>query len=163
MLCRKSMRSRLGRIDEGSLPVSSSLALDINKTASIIGPADRLNGNFQTVLIHSYVMWHHHRHYRECVPVSVLHSGTSFSFAAFIRKEDTPVNRSHRLVPLLLTPLLGIALANPSAAQAPMSPRSTYDPRITFAPLTLPDPVTSYRSGAGSPGPLYWQNEADYV
>ena len=73
------------------------------------------------------------------------------------------MNRLHHLTSILLTPLLGIALANPSAAQAPMSPHSTYDPRVTFAPLTLPDPATPYRSGSGAPGPSYWQNEADYV
>src|ERR1700739_131896 len=39
---------------------------------------------------------------------------------------------------------------------------STYDPRLTFAPLTLPDPVNEYRSSNGAPGPAYWQNEADY-
>jgi hypothetical protein len=37
-----------------------------------------------------------------------------------------------------------------------------YDPRLTFAPLALPDPVNAYRSGSGAPGPAYWQNEADY-
>lgn len=37
-----------------------------------------------------------------------------------------------------------------------------YDPRLTFAPLVLPDPVNVYRSGDGVPGPGYWQNEADY-
>lgn len=35
-------------------------------------------------------------------------------------------------------------------------------PRLTFAPLTLPDPVNAYRSGDGAPGPSYWQNEASY-
>src|SRR5882672_9587245 len=39
---------------------------------------------------------------------------------------------------------------------------AAYDPRLTFAPLTLPDPVNAYRSGNGTPGPSYWQNEADY-
>ncbi len=39
---------------------------------------------------------------------------------------------------------------------------STYDPRLTFAPITLPDPVNEYRSGSGAPGPAYWQNSADY-
>ncbi len=39
---------------------------------------------------------------------------------------------------------------------------SDYDPRLTFAPLTLPDPVNAYRSSNGAPGPQYWQNEADY-
>ncbi len=47
-------------------------------------------------------------------------------------------------------------------AQAPAAPESTYDPRLTFAPLTLPDPVNAYRSSNGAPGPNYWQNEADY-
>ena len=37
-----------------------------------------------------------------------------------------------------------------------------YDPRLTFAPLTLPDPVNAYRSSNGAPGPAYWQNRADY-
>jgi len=37
-----------------------------------------------------------------------------------------------------------------------------YDPRLTFAPLALPDPVNVYRSSNGAPGPEYWQNEADY-
>ena len=37
-----------------------------------------------------------------------------------------------------------------------------YDPRQTFAPLTLPGPVNAYRSSNGAPGPAYWQNEADY-
>jgi hypothetical protein len=40
--------------------------------------------------------------------------------------------------------------------------QNPYDPRITFAPLSLPDPVNSYRSSNGSPGPNYWQNQADY-
>ncbi|MDP9039721.1 MAG: M1 family metallopeptidase [Acidobacteriota bacterium] len=44
-------------------------------------------------------------------------------------------------------------------AQAPAS----FDPRITFAPLALPDPVNSFRSANGAPGPGYWQNKADYV
>ncbi len=38
----------------------------------------------------------------------------------------------------------------------------SYDPRATFAPLALPDPVNVYRSSNGAPGPGYWQNEADY-
>src|SRR5947209_7749799 len=37
-----------------------------------------------------------------------------------------------------------------------------YDPRLTFAPLSLPSPVNAYRSSNGAPGPKYWQNEADY-
>ena len=37
-----------------------------------------------------------------------------------------------------------------------------FDPRITFAPLSLPEPVNAYRSSNGAPGPQYWQNSADY-
>jgi hypothetical protein len=48
-----------------------------------------------------------------------------------------------------------------SAQNAP-SNLSTYDSRLTFAPLSLPDPVNAYRSSNGAPGPQYWQNEADY-
>ncbi|HZW59816.1 MAG TPA: hypothetical protein VFE85_05935, partial [Woeseiaceae bacterium] len=44
-----------------------------------------------------------------------------------------------------------------AAAAAP----GTFDPRETFAPLTLPDPVNAYRSADGSPGPGYWQNGVD--
>ena len=49
-----------------------------------------------------------------------------------------------------------------TASTAGSIPESTYDPRLTFAPLTLPDPVNVYRSSNGAPGPNYWQNEADY-
>src|SRR5579859_3961452 len=44
----------------------------------------------------------------------------------------------------------------------PQTPAPAYDPRVAFAPLTLPDPVNAYRSSNGAPGPAYWQNEADY-
>ncbi len=64
--------------------------------------------------------------------------------------------------PVLPTPfpflLLLTLLAAPTLAQT-----ATYDPRITFAPLTLPQPENSYRSGSGASGPAYWQNEADYT
>jgi hypothetical protein len=39
---------------------------------------------------------------------------------------------------------------------------NTYDPRLTFAPLTLPDAANEYRTASGVPGPAYWQNRADY-
>src|SRR5580658_9664625 len=58
---------------------------------------------------------------------------------------------SHKRASLLF------AFATIAAAQTP-----PYDPVKTFAPLTLPDPVNSYRSANGSPGPDYWQNSADY-
>jgi hypothetical protein len=48
------------------------------------------------------------------------------------------------------------------AARAADAP-NPYQPLVTFAPLTLPDPPNSYRSGNGAPGPAYWQNRADYA
>ncbi len=39
----------------------------------------------------------------------------------------------------------------------------SYDPRVAFAPLSLPDPVNIYRSSNGAPGPGYWQNRASYT
>jgi hypothetical protein len=47
-------------------------------------------------------------------------------------------------------------------ASAPAGLRDAYDPRVAFAPLTLPQPVNAYRSADGTPGPGYWQNRADY-
>jgi hypothetical protein len=47
-------------------------------------------------------------------------------------------------------------------AQSSSTAPAPYDPRLTFAPLALPDPVNSYRSSNGAPGPGYWQNRADY-
>ena len=41
------------------------------------------------------------------------------------------------------------ALAQTASLASPPSP---YDPRVTFAPLTLPDPVNAYRSSNGAPG-----------
>ena len=59
------------------------------------------------------------------------------------------------------TSLLLLAFVTlPSLAQ---TTPSTYDPRVTFAPLMLPEPVNAFRSGSGAPGGRYWQNEADYV
>ena len=37
-----------------------------------------------------------------------------------------------------------------------------FDPRDTFAPYAYPQAVNAYRSGSGKPGPLFWQNRADY-
>jgi len=55
----------------------------------------------------------------------------------------------------LLSPVA--ALAQGASAQA-----AAFDPRVTFAPLTLPGPVNDYRSANGAPGPSYWQNETGY-
>ena len=37
-----------------------------------------------------------------------------------------------------------------------------YNHREAFAPLTNYQPGNPYRTGAGTPGPMYWQNSADY-
>src|ERR1700733_5472690 len=60
---------------------------------------------------------------------------------------------------LLPFAVFAIAGARVFAAQAPPA---AYDPAKTFAPLTLPEPINSYRSSNGAPGPDYWQNSADY-
>src|SRR6266851_9213467 len=60
---------------------------------------------------------------------------------------------------LILAVLLALGageVAHAAPADAP------YDPRLTFAPLTFPEPVNRYRSGSGAPGPDHWQNRADY-
>ncbi len=54
--------------------------------------------------------------------------------------------------------ILSLCFLLPAAGHA----QTTYDPRLTFAPLTLPSPATAYRSSNGAPGPSYWQNEASY-
>jgi hypothetical protein len=67
---------------------------------------------------------------------------------------------------LWLSGLTGIAAAAPQDGVAPAAQSATaevYDPRLAFAPLDMPEPVNSYRSGNGAPGPAYWQNRADYV
>lgn len=40
--------------------------------------------------------------------------------------------------------------------------QSKYDHREAFNPLFLYQSGTAYRSGSGAPGPMYWQNRADY-
>ncbi|MFL5295489.1 MAG: M1 family metallopeptidase [Phenylobacterium sp.] len=52
-----------------------------------------------------------------------------------------------------------LLLASSAQAQPGANP---YDPLKTFAPLTLPQPANRMRTGAGTPGPTYWQNRADY-
>jgi hypothetical protein len=59
------------------------------------------------------------------------------------------------LLTFSLAPIAGLAQASSPGSAA-------YDPRLTFAPLALPQPVNAYRSSNGAPGPNYWQNEADY-
>ena len=47
-------------------------------------------------------------------------------------------------------------------AQTTPNTGDKFDPRETFAPLTMPEPAGYYRSAGGAPGPGYWQNAADY-
>ena len=62
-----------------------------------------------------------------------------------------------------MLPFLALASCNkPPADRQAAQARGVYDPRATFAPLSLPSPVNAYRSGDGTPGPDYWQNRADY-
>jgi hypothetical protein len=65
---------------------------------------------------------------------------------------------------MILAAAFAAAMAAPSASAPPPpgGPTTRFDPRETFAPLTLPEAVNRYRSGDGSPGPDYWQNRADY-
>lgn len=72
-----------------------------------------------------------------------------------------------RMVPCCVCLMcVGLVLATSLRAQSspapPAAAAAAYDPRLTFAPLSLPDPVNAYRSSNGAPGPAYWQNEASY-
>lgn len=54
-----------------------------------------------------------------------------------------------------------ITVSGPS--EKPSSDLATrYDPQALFAPLTLPHAANAYRAADGRPGPMYWQNRADY-
>ena len=57
--------------------------------------------------------------------------------------------------------LAGVGLCS-IVAPACAETGSGYNPRETFAPLTLPDAASRYRSANGAPGPDYWQNRADF-
>jgi len=75
------------------------------------------------------------------------------------------MNRNHLSVPrpaLLFALVIAAGCKIVVAQTTAQTPAPPYDPTKTFAPLTLPDPVNSYRAGNGAPGPDYWQNSADY-
>src|SRR5579863_9450395 len=38
-----------------------------------------------------------------------------------------------------------------------------YDPQQVFDPTFFNQPGNEYRSGNGTPGPMYWQNRSDYT
>lgn len=61
---------------------------------------------------------------------------------------------------LSLATALAVLLVAPAFAAAPAS--APFDPLQTFSPYSYPQPATAYRSASGKPGPLFWQNHADY-
>jgi len=48
------------------------------------------------------------------------------------------------------------------AGQVQAQPASNYDQHKAFDPTFMSEPGTAFRGGSGAPGPLYWQNRADY-
>ncbi len=78
-----------------------------------------------------------------------------------IAKERVSMHVSFCRCAGVLFPALFLHLCSP-LGWSQQSPPTNYDPRATFAPLVLPDPVNTYRSSDGAPGPSYWQNQADY-
>src|SRR5579859_5891694 len=44
----------------------------------------------------------------------------------------------------------------------PQTPAPADDPRVAFAPLTLPDPVNAYRSSNGAPGFVFFKQKTAY-
>ncbi|MDG2539622.1 M1 family metallopeptidase [Dyella jiangningensis] len=67
---------------------------------------------------------------------------------------------------LVLAGRVAAGLLVAGAVNAPVFADGTdaaFDPQSLFAPLSLPDAVNAFRGGAGKPGPLFWQNRADYA
>jgi hypothetical protein len=54
------------------------------------------------------------------------------------------------------------ALSLSAGAAAADAQQSGYNPFETFAPFVYPQPANAFRTGSGKPGPLFWQNRADY-
>ncbi|WP_254062563.1 M1 family metallopeptidase [Acidobacterium sp. S8] len=73
-----------------------------------------------------------------------------------------PLSLRRSCLRLLIPALCFVSCSAAIAQTAPSAAPSSYDPRLTFAPLSLPDPVNAYRSSNGAPGPSYWQNDASY-
>ncbi|MBO1360808.1 M1 family metallopeptidase [Acetobacter sacchari] len=71
---------------------------------------------------------------------------------------------SPRLALLACAALVATACPELSARAADQTPPGAPPPEPSriFAPLASPQPVNAYRSGSGAPGPLAWQNGADY-
>lgn len=70
---------------------------------------------------------------------------------------------NHPPVPRLLAASLILLLGAASSLHADEAAgKPSFDPLQTFAPFQYPQSATAYRSASGRPGPLYWQNRADY-
>ena len=67
-----------------------------------------------------------------------------------------------KTIPTLCGAIIAALSLSTAAAVAADAPASGYNPFETFAPFVYPQPATAYRSGSGKPGPLFWQNHADY-
>ena len=63
----------------------------------------------------------------------------------------------HRLV------VAGLMLAALPAAQLAAQATSNYDPHELFGPYFFRTDGNEIRSASGQPGPMYWQNRADYL
>lgn len=66
---------------------------------------------------------------------------------------------------LCLAVCLFVGLSTNALAQQNQSQNkveSTFNAQEAFSPLFMTDQVTAYHSATGNPGPLYWQNRADY-
>jgi hypothetical protein len=66
-----------------------------------------------------------------------------------------------KTLPTLCGAVLAALSVSFGAAAADTQP-SGYNPFETFAPFVYPQPANAFRTGSGKPGPLFWQNRADY-
>jgi hypothetical protein len=66
-----------------------------------------------------------------------------------------------KTIPTLCSAVLA-ALSISASTAAADAQQSGYNPFETFAPFVYPQPANAFRTGSGKPGPLFWQNRADY-
>lgn len=69
------------------------------------------------------------------------------------------MKNAHWLLPNIA---FAAVLAASTAATTTIDTPGGFNPQQTFAPFTYPQPATAFRSASGQPGPLFWQNRADY-
>ena len=67
-----------------------------------------------------------------------------------------------RRLPMLRPLALALLFASGTGMAAQTPPASNYDPLQTFAPFVYPQSANAFRTSSGRPGPLFWQNRADY-